>query len=166
MMPSWFRQVNWGNCGIPWVNCTVMCVKFEWKGQFWGLRYCLCSLLSFSVRYDVTSKIAQFNWECTGHLKQFSPTSRRNTDFHFFLAPFVTLISSCCDLRLYVIFLRRRTNSESRLTAAFVSYCYLANKFIFFVQHNKADVLPDFLLQTYKKGEMILLQARCGPEGA
>jgi hypothetical protein len=42
----------------------VLCVKDDWKGQFWGLRYCLsklCSLLSFSVRYDVT----QFNWECT-----------------------------------------------------------------------------------------------------
>ena len=57
MMPSWCRQVNWGNCGIPWVNCSVLCVKYDWKGQFWGLRYCLsklCSLLSFSVRYDVT----------------------------------------------------------------------------------------------------------------
>ena len=21
MMPSWCQQVNWGNCGIPWVNC-------------------------------------------------------------------------------------------------------------------------------------------------
>jgi len=31
-------------------------VKEDWKGQFWGLRYCLsklCSLLRFSVRYDV-----------------------------------------------------------------------------------------------------------------
>ena len=57
MMPSWCRQVNWGNCGIPWVNCAVLCVKGDWKGQFWGLRYCLSklhSLLSFSVRYDVT----------------------------------------------------------------------------------------------------------------
>ena len=52
MMPSWCRQVNWGNCKIPWVNCAD-----DWKGQFWGLRYCLSklrSLLSFSVRYDVT----------------------------------------------------------------------------------------------------------------
>ena len=37
MMPSWCRQVNWGNCGIPWVNCAVFCVKDGWKGQFWGL---------------------------------------------------------------------------------------------------------------------------------
>jgi hypothetical protein len=57
LMPSWCGQVNWGNCGIPWVNCAGLCVKDEWKGQFWGLRCCLSklrSLLSFSVRYDVT----------------------------------------------------------------------------------------------------------------
>jgi len=53
-MPSWCRQVKWGNCGIPWVNYAVLCVKDDWKGQFWGLRYCLSkqrTLLSFSVRY-------------------------------------------------------------------------------------------------------------------
>jgi len=57
MMLSWCRQVNWGNCGISWVNCAVLCVKDNWKGQFWGRRYCLSklrSLLSFSVKYDVT----------------------------------------------------------------------------------------------------------------
>ena len=27
-MPSWCRQVIWGNCGIPWVNCAVLC---EWR---------------------------------------------------------------------------------------------------------------------------------------
>jgi hypothetical protein len=57
LMLSWCRQGNWGNCGITWVNCTGLCVKDDWKGQFWGLRYCLSkllSLLSFSVRYDVT----------------------------------------------------------------------------------------------------------------
>jgi hypothetical protein len=40
-----------------WVNCAVLRVKDEWKGQFWGLRYYLWkprSLLSFSVMYDVT----------------------------------------------------------------------------------------------------------------
>jgi len=39
------------------VNCAVLCVKDDWKGQFWGLRYCLSklrSLLRCSVRYDVT----------------------------------------------------------------------------------------------------------------
>jgi hypothetical protein len=57
MMPSWCRQVNWGNCGIPWANCAVLCVQDDLKGQFWGLRHCLSklrSLLSFSVKYDVT----------------------------------------------------------------------------------------------------------------
>jgi len=66
------RQVNWGNCGIPWVNCALLYVKDDWKGQFWGLRYCLSklrSLLSFSVRYDVTSKIAHFDWECIGRCR-------------------------------------------------------------------------------------------------
>ena len=59
MMPPWCRQVNWGNCGIPWVNCAVLCVKDDWKRQFWGLPYCLSKLrssFSFSVRYDVTQK--------------------------------------------------------------------------------------------------------------
>jgi hypothetical protein len=68
---SWCRQVNWGNCGIPWVSCAVLCVKDDCKGQFWGLRYCLSklrSLLSFPASYDVTSKIAHFNWECIGRL--------------------------------------------------------------------------------------------------
>jgi len=52
MMSSWCRQVNWGNCGIAWVNCAVLCgntvlspallpVK---NGQF----------NQFSVRYDIT----------------------------------------------------------------------------------------------------------------
>ena len=51
IMLSWCQQVNGGNCGSPWVNCVVLCVKDDWKGQFWGLRYCLSkirSLLSFS----------------------------------------------------------------------------------------------------------------------
>jgi len=57
IMPLWCQQVKWGKCGIPWVNCAVLCVKDDWKGQFWGLQYCLSklrSLLSFSIRYDVT----------------------------------------------------------------------------------------------------------------
>jgi hypothetical protein len=57
IMPSWCRKLNWWNCGIPWVNCAVLCVKDDWKEQFWGLRYCLSkllSLLSFSMRCDVT----------------------------------------------------------------------------------------------------------------
>jgi len=43
-----------GNCGIPWVNCAVICVKDDWKRQFWGLGYCLSKLRNlfiFSVRY-------------------------------------------------------------------------------------------------------------------
>jgi hypothetical protein len=71
MMPSWCLQVNWGNCGIPWVNCVVLCVKDDWRGQFWGLRYCLSKLTVYSASpsgMTSHSKIAQFNWECIGRL--------------------------------------------------------------------------------------------------
>jgi hypothetical protein len=47
------------NCmfvGFPeWLRS--LCVKSDWKGQFWGLCYYLSklrSLLSFSVRFDAT----------------------------------------------------------------------------------------------------------------
>ena len=62
----WCGQVNWGNCGIPWVNCAVLCVEDDWKIQFWGLGYFLSklrSLLSFPSGMTLHSKIAQFNWE-------------------------------------------------------------------------------------------------------
>jgi hypothetical protein len=65
MMLSWCRQVNWGNCGIPWVNCAVLCVKGDWKGQFWGLRYYIQNSAVYSVfpsGMTLHSKIAQFNW--------------------------------------------------------------------------------------------------------
>ena len=69
MTPSWFRQVNWGNCKIPLMNCAVLCVKDDSKGDFWGLRCYLSklrSLLSFSPSgMTSNSKIGQFNWECT-----------------------------------------------------------------------------------------------------
>jgi len=71
MMPSWCGQVNWGNCGILWVNCAVLCVKDDWTGPFWGLRYCLSKLRSlFVFRSGMTShnKIAQFNWQCIARL--------------------------------------------------------------------------------------------------
>ena len=29
MMPSWCRQVNWGNCEIPWANCAVLCERLQ-----------------------------------------------------------------------------------------------------------------------------------------
>jgi hypothetical protein len=38
--------INWGNCGIPLVHCAVLCVKDDWKRQFWGLRYSLSKLRS------------------------------------------------------------------------------------------------------------------------
>jgi hypothetical protein len=71
MMPAWCRQVNWGNCGIPWVNCAVIFVKDDWKRQFFGLRSFVSkirSLISVSVRYDAIIKIVQFIWLCIGRL--------------------------------------------------------------------------------------------------
>jgi hypothetical protein len=56
VMSLWCRQVNWGNCEITWVNCAVLCERLL-ERQFWGLHYCLsklCSLVSFSIRCDVT----------------------------------------------------------------------------------------------------------------
>ena len=45
---------------------SSVCVKDNWKGQFWGPRYCLsklCSLLSFFPSGMMShSKIVQFNW--------------------------------------------------------------------------------------------------------
>jgi hypothetical protein len=54
------------------MNCAVLCVKYDWKGQFCDLRYCLSklrSLLSFPSGMTSHSKIALFNWECVGHFK-------------------------------------------------------------------------------------------------
>jgi hypothetical protein len=66
MMPSWCRQVNWGNCGIPWVNCAVLCVKDDWKGQGEACAIACqnCAVYSvFPSGMTSHSKIAQFNWE-------------------------------------------------------------------------------------------------------
>jgi hypothetical protein len=56
MMPSWCRQVKWGNCGITWVNCTVLC---ERRLERADLRPELLPVKTeqftqFSVRDDVT----------------------------------------------------------------------------------------------------------------
>ena len=71
MMPSWCRQVNWGNCEIPWVECTVLCVKNDWKGQFWGTIVCQNYTVYSVFPSGMTShsKITQFNWECIGPLR-------------------------------------------------------------------------------------------------
>ena len=68
MNPSWCRKVNWGNCGIPWVNCVVLCVKDD----FWDLCYCLKYCAVYSVFPSGTtsqSKIVQYNWECIARLR-------------------------------------------------------------------------------------------------
>ena len=94
MMPSWCRQVNWENCGIPWVNCTVLCVKDDWKGQFWGLRYCLSklrNLLSFSWGRRHTVKSPSFNWECIG---RFTSCGLADICRHF--KHVITFLCICC----------------------------------------------------------------------
>ena len=64
MMPSWCRQVNWGNCGIPWVNCAVLCVKDYWKGSSDACAVAHQNCAVFPSGMTSHSKIAQFNWEC------------------------------------------------------------------------------------------------------
>jgi hypothetical protein len=84
MMPSWCRQVNWGNCGITWVNYEVLCVKDDWKGQFWGLRDCLSKLrssLSFPSGMTSHSKIAQFNWQFIARLRHGIKTTNKGYFF-------------------------------------------------------------------------------------
>ena len=65
MMPSWCRQVNWGNCGIPWVNCAVLYVKDDWK---YRSEACAIACQNFAV-YSVFpsgmtshNNVVQFTW--------------------------------------------------------------------------------------------------------
>ena len=67
MMPSWCRQVNWGNCGIPWVNCAILC---ERRLERTVLRPALLPVKTaqftqfFPSGMTSHSKITQFNWQC------------------------------------------------------------------------------------------------------
>jgi hypothetical protein len=77
-MPSWCRQVNWGNCGIPWVICVVLCVKDNWKDSSEACAIACQNCAVYSVFPSATtlhSKIAQFNWQCKGRFK-ISPILR------------------------------------------------------------------------------------------
>ena len=67
MMPSWCGQVNWGNCGINWVNCAVLCV---WKttgkdsSEACAIASQNCAVYSvFPSGMTSHSKIAQFDRE-------------------------------------------------------------------------------------------------------
>jgi hypothetical protein len=69
MMPSWCRQVNWGNCGILWVNCAVLCAKDDWKdsSEACAISCQNCTVYSvFPSRMKPHNKIVQFSWECIG----------------------------------------------------------------------------------------------------
>jgi hypothetical protein len=75
MTPSWCQQVNWGTVGFP-----------EWTAQFsvWkttgkdsseacAIACQKCAVYSvFPSGMTPHSKIAQFNWECIGRLRQRS----------------------------------------------------------------------------------------------
>jgi len=64
-IPSWCRQVNWGNCGIPWVNCAVLCAKDDWKNssEACASAFQNCAVYSvFPSGMTSHSKIAQLNW--------------------------------------------------------------------------------------------------------
>jgi hypothetical protein len=73
MMPSWCGQVNWGNCGINWVNCAVFCVKDDWKGQVKTAQF----TQFFPSVMTLHSKIAQFNWQCIWRFTTISFVARR-----------------------------------------------------------------------------------------
>ena len=65
LMPSWCRQLNWENCGIPWVNCAVIRVKDDCKDSS---EACIiacqnCAVYSVFPSGMSHSKIAQFNRE-------------------------------------------------------------------------------------------------------
>ena len=71
MMSSWSRQVNWGNCGIPWLNCAVL---FKIWLERTVLRHILFPvetehLNKVSSGMTSHSKISQLIWKCTGCLK-------------------------------------------------------------------------------------------------
>jgi hypothetical protein len=75
MMPSWCRQVNWGKCWIPWVNCAVLCVKDHWKGSYEPCAIVYQNWAVYSVFRSGNishSKISQFNWECIWRLMLFA----------------------------------------------------------------------------------------------
>ena len=85
MMSSWCQQVNWENCGIPWVNCAVLC---SWKttGKD-SSEFCIISCQNCAV-YSVFlsgmtshNKIAQFNWQCIWRLRLTALISHKISTF-------------------------------------------------------------------------------------
>ena len=81
MMPSWCRQVNWGNCGITWLPAQFSVLKTTWKDSSEACATACqnCTVYSvFPSGMRSQSKIAQFNWECLGRfthkLRQGAPT--------------------------------------------------------------------------------------------
>ena len=64
---SWYWQVNWGNCGIPWVNCEVSVWRTTGKdsSEACAITCQNCAVYSvFPSGMMSHSKIAQFNWQC------------------------------------------------------------------------------------------------------
>jgi hypothetical protein len=80
----WFQclQVNWGNCGIPWVNCAVLCVwKTTGKNSSEACATACQKCAVYSVFLSGTtshSKAAQFNWECIASFRGMNLTENFN----------------------------------------------------------------------------------------
>jgi hypothetical protein len=72
MMPSWCRQLNWGNCGIPSELRSSLCERWLKRTV---LRPVLLPVKTaqfthfFPSGMTSHSKKDQFNWECIGHLR-------------------------------------------------------------------------------------------------
>jgi len=67
-----WRQGQWENCGIPWVNCAVLCAKDEWKdsSEACAIASQNCAVYSvFPSGMTSHSKIAKFNWDCIAPLR-------------------------------------------------------------------------------------------------
>jgi hypothetical protein len=122
-MPSWCRQVTWGNCGISWVNCAVLCMKDDLKGQFFRPALLPVKTAQFTQLFHQVwrhTKVAQFNWECIGRLKCCSAcvTLRWNIDVGS-----ENRVWLCITRNAYVKVVLLRKLVVTRLMKNFLAFC-------------------------------------------
>jgi len=152
MMPSWCRQVDWGNCGIPWVNCAVLCMKDDWKGQFWGPALLPVKTAVYSVfpsGMTSRSKIAQFNWGSIGRfLLALNITYRKNTPLRWQIKSYLYLfvLHWWCTLidQIWIVLDRASSDTLKR----------------------KSPYASPLTYTTATKGKAVPLQAWSSPEGS
>jgi hypothetical protein len=103
---SWCRQVNWGNCGIPWVNCAVICVwKITGKDSSEACVIACQNRVVYSVfpsGMTSHSKITQFNWECIGCLRS------SNLIWMIIYPDTMSTVHNCCVLQSSLEFCSHR----------------------------------------------------------